>query len=230
MSLWGSITSWVDSALGTGGLITDVAVPIATTYMANQANKSAAKTVARGYQSQADAIREGNANAQARYDETQELTGDAVQQLRERVAGNPYVLTPSQRASLADTRLSASRTLNAGGLRGAGRSQLAVMRGVETDAKNALVDENKTERDTASNRLSGEYFNAVDKSAGLDTKAADAAGRAAMGTAETKAQSHLANVSTRGQALGDISAFLSNAEKEKARESRYSDRVRQGTV
>lgn len=230
MGLWSSITSFFDDALGTGGLISDVVVPIATTAITANANSKAADKVSQGYQDQAAAIRQGNQQAQQRYEETQALTEPAVQHLTRTVAGNPTTLTPAQKASLDETRLSTSRTLNAGGLRGAGRSQLAVMRGVETGVKNQFQEQNKTDQTNAANQLSGQFFNAAGNEAALDASTGWAEGTAALGAADTEAKSYLANVSTRGQALGDVASYLNNAAKEKARESRYDDRVRVATV
>jgi hypothetical protein len=230
MGLWSSFAGFIDEALGTGGLISDVVVPIATTAMTTQANKNAANKVSQGYQDQAAAIREGNANAEARYDESKALSEPAVQRLKVTVAGNPYLLTDTQKASLDDTSRSTRRTLNSGGLRGAGRAQVAVMRGVETGVKNQFIDENRSSQDDAAARLSGEYFDATGNQAMLDTSSGRATGAAALGSADTKAKSELANVGARGQALGDISAFLTNSEKEEARKSRYGDRVREMTV
>ncbi len=208
----------------------EVAGPIASAYITSDANKDAARRMAEAEAERTRVIQSGNEAAQARYEADRALTEPAIRYLKGVIASDPMQLTPQQTQQLGDTRLQTQRNLNASGLRGAGRSQVAATRAVESDLRNRFLTENTNRQDIAARSLADPYFQTTRNLASLDTSSGSVAGDATLRTGASGASADLANVGLRGRAIGDISSYLSSEIKDRTRESRYRDRLRDSTT
>lgn len=206
-----------------GSDLLGAAVNFGGQYLASNANDDAADKIAESNAAQVAAIQAGNAAAQGRYDDLLELSRPGTESLREILGRDPYILTPGQEISLDDVRRDAGAALSATGLRGAGRATTEAIKQTSSGFRAASIDTNLSRQDSAAAKLSGLDASVTGASAGLDTNtgATQAAGIAS--TTDANVGADLANADLRGQAIGDITSFLSNAAKEKGRESRFAD-------
>jgi hypothetical protein len=190
---------------------------VANTVLGNKANDKAADRVAAGYEAQAAAIREANEQAQRRFDETQRATSGANSYLRS-VYASPATLNPAQRAELDELRRTTANRLATSGLRGAGRAQLAVQRGVEADFINRAITDNQRRADQAAAQHSSQNLSATQSQAGLDRATGIAAGDAALGTSYADAGADLASTGNTTRAISDLAGYM--ASEVKGRRSR----------
>jgi hypothetical protein len=209
--MWGAII---------GGL-----AAVAGAVISTKGNKDAAAIAAAASDREAQAIREGNEAAQKRYDELALKTAGGTEYLRRVVAANPNNLTDAQKQEMDDTRRNTTRSLNASGLRGAGRATVAAFRGVESDTRGRMVGANRTRSDNAAQILSGQYSSAVGNSANLDASTGKAVGAGHASSGLANANATTANASVTGKALGDIAGIIASEEKERGRDSRYKQNL-----
>jgi hypothetical protein len=216
---------WFDSFIGDGGWIGPALMAGATLYASNQAtqaNLQAAQIAAQASARQVDAIREGTALAQQRFDTVQQQAQPAVQQLQRIAATDPYALSPAQQQEVDDARRQTLNALAVSGLRGSGRATVAAVRKVEDSTRGRLIDQNQQRADTATTGLAGQYFNAVGQAANIDAASGYAAGHGYANQGGIQASALLANANVQGRALGDIAAVTADALKE-GRKSYYRD-------
>ncbi len=216
------VTGFFDGGDVTSSLI-EGGASLAGAAIASKANSDAAKTVAEGYTSQADAIREGNAAAQDRYARTIGQTAPATDYLRSLVALDPYNLTPGQKTGREDTLRGARNRLAASGLRGAGRAGVATMNEADRRFTDRAVSRNLSRADAAAQLLSGRGFDAANRAASADLNTGVQVSGAQSRTAEGNANSDLANAALKGSVVSTLSSFIANDTKNKSRESRYKE-------
>lgn len=188
---------------------------IASTVIQTGANKDAAEAQAAALEAQAQAIREGNAEAAERFAEQAAQTEIGVSRLRSVVA-NPEQLTPLQKQQLAEARQQTITSLSGAGLSGSGRAKFEAVRGVESDFFNRVNEANIGRADRAASQLAGANFDATRQAANIDRDARAPVLEAQAGTQD--AQSNLANSLLTGQAIGNIAGIISADRK--GRESR----------
>jgi hypothetical protein len=159
----------------------------------------------------------------------------AISYLRGVAASNPYQLTPQQQSARADTLRDASNNLAASGLRGAGRSGVAILNKAMTDFDNNAFTSNRNRADQANNTLANENMGANSNIAATDratgatranmlsgqgTAAMNAAqntgaftANAIQNTGQTQANSDTADASQWGSAIGAIGSIIANNQK-----------------
>ncbi|WP_341702641.1 hypothetical protein [Ferrovibrio sp.] len=201
---------------GTAGLILGAA-QLGSTLINASANKDAAKTYAAGQTAAADAIREGNAAAQKRYDDIAAQTAGANSYLRS-IYANPEGLSPLQQQERDELRRTTANRLATSGLRGAGRAQVAAFRATDSDFTNRAISDNFRRADAAAAQQSGQGYSAASQAAGLDAATGRAVGTAAANSAEADANAGLATASSNTRALTDLAGFI--ASETKGRRSR----------
>lgn len=197
-------------------------------YISTTANTHAADVashaVLQGAQIQADAIRQGNEQAQATLQQIRSETAPGGTYLRQVIA-DPGELTPQQAAQLVDMRRSVGNTIHSSNFAGSGRTGVALLKKSETDFTNEALQQNRNRADVAA----GTMFNAGN-SAAAGVAASQAGTGAAIGKAVGDAtgkaglydaQAGLASGNVTGKAIGDIGALIAT----QGRESRYADRL-----
>jgi hypothetical protein len=200
---------------------------IAGAWIATDANKSAAKqankATTQGAQIQADAIREGNVQAQQTLDQIRAEAGPATGYLRRTIA-EPGELTPVQRTQLDEARRTVSNQLRGSSFAGSGRTATAIFRGVESDFVNRALDHNRGRADAAAHKMHGSGTAAATSVAGLqanlgrETGAVE--GGAVRDVGNTNAAATLATGNLTGQTIGDLTSAIAASQ----RESRYKDK------
>jgi len=191
--------------------------------IAGNANQKAAKTVAQGYQSQADAISAGNNAAQDRFDQIIEQGQPATDYLRRVVASDPYQLTPEQQSGRETVLRGARNSLAASGLRGAGRAGVAAINNADGAYQDKAVSSNIRRADTAANTLSSRSNTASMTGAQYDVNTgARLAGTKPL-AADSQASADVANAALDGSVMGSLSSFIASDEKDKSRDSRYKE-------
>jgi hypothetical protein len=203
---------WVGAAIGG-------AASVAGAVISSNANQAAAEKAAAGAQAQADAIKQGNALAQQRFEKVQGDTAGALQYQQETIAG-ANGLTPQQQAALEDTRRQTNNALAVSGLRGSGRAAVAAVRRTEADFTNNALDQNRRRADQAASSLSGQYFQAGNQAANTDVRSGMAQGQANFQTGMIGAEQGIADATQRGRAIGDIASIINDTAKE-GRRSNY---------
>lgn len=186
------------------------------------ANKRAAEIATAGQRAQVAAIREGNLVAQERLDAIQEQTAPAAEYLRNVVAVDPNVLTPSQKLALDDVRRESSNRLAVSGLRGAGRATTSALRKVEADFVGNAVDQNRRRADTAAGSLAGQGYSAATRAAAIDADTGRAVGQEFGDSGDTVANMETASGDSQARVLGAIGSIFASDAKERERESRYA--------
>jgi hypothetical protein len=242
--------SWLDALLGIGG-------NIAGALIGSNADQNAANTVAQSNtqaaQIYADAQARGldqykqlvdqamneatayDAQANQVYGGMAAESAPAISYLRQTAFANPYQLTPEQQSARDDTLRQASQNLAASGLRGAGRSGVAVLDKAMTDFDNNAFTANRNRADNAASQIYGENQNAQNNIAATDrqtgstranmlagqgTAAMNAAqntgnfaAQATQNTGQTQANADTADASQWGSAMGAISSIIANNQK-----------------
>ena len=198
------------------------------------ANREAAERVAEAEraraaaaQAQADQIKQGNLEAQARFETQQQQAQPGVSRLQQITTG-AATLTPEQQAQLEELRRSSLNTLSRSGLRGSGRAVTESLRNVESDFTNRALGTNLARADSAATNLSNQGFAAGTRAAQTDVDIGRALGAGTAGAAGfnadaaiTEAGADVANAQLRGAAIGDISSII--ASEAKGRDSKYGD-------
>jgi hypothetical protein len=159
----------------------------------------------------------------------------AISYLRGVAFSDPYQLTPQQQSARADTLRDASNNLAASGLRGAGRSGVAVLNKAMTDFDNNAYTSNRNRADAANSQLYGENVNANNNIAATDRQTGSAranmlagqgtaamqsaqntgtfAANAAQNTGQTAGNADTADASQWGSAIGAIGSIIANNQK-----------------
>ena len=192
MSFWDTV---LDKAVPA---IIDVGTSI---YQANT-NAHAARQAAAGEAA-------GNAAYQKNLDEIRKETAPARGYLHRIVGADPYRLTPEQQRDYENMQMNARRALTASPLRGSGRATVRAFNEMDQGYRDRLTGDNRTRADNAATGLARIGYGA--------TMDAGAANRdTAVNIANIGAQSDLANARLAGQALGDITSFISSSNKQSA--------------
>jgi len=231
MGWFDSVTSWVadtatdyfsdsDNVASLAGNALEMGADYYTSSQSQKANKEAAETVAQGYNNQANAIREGNEQAQRRFEEIRSETKPGISYLREVTDADPYQLTEGQRQDLEDVRRASINSLNQSGLRGSGRAVTEAVRGIETGYRGNAIDSNLNRSQQAASQLAGDYSQASINSASADLSTGARLGSLGVGGDEAKANAKVANEELQGEAIGSIQSLIANEEKE-GRKSKY---------
>ena len=188
--------------------------------ISSNANERAVDEARRAADARAAATREGNAAAQARYDELMGITAPGVRRLTD-IAAAPDQLTTQQVKERDELRRRTTNALATSPLRGSGRATVAAIKDVESDYTARALASNARRADDAATRLADVNFGAVGRSAGLDVASGAASGDAAFDAGIAGAASALASGRLKGQALGDITSII--ASDMKGRKSRRED-------
>ncbi|MBK8200430.1 MAG: hypothetical protein IPK75_18940 [Acidobacteria bacterium] len=196
------------------------AIPAATgllgAFMGSQANSAAAKTQKKALRQQQEQQR----IAQQRFEQMQVETAPARARMQQLAGSDPNQLTAEQKIALRDQSRQAVNMLGMSGLRGSGRAQSGVLSRVRGDAIARYTSENARRSDVAAGALTGQYYNAGDKVAGMDL----AQGQTYADIGGVDAQKTVANAQLWGQALGAVGGAASGGLKDYMRQSgRYAD-------
>lgn len=209
-------SSMVSAAVGLGGDVLGATI-------AGNANEKAAQTVAQGYQSQAEAIAAGNEAAQQRFDTIIEQGQGSTDYLRRIVAGDPYQLTPEQQTGRKSVAREATNSLAASGLRGAGRSGVAVINAADGNYYDKAVTSNIGRADSAAQTLSSRSNNAAMTGAQYDANTGVRLAGTMPEAADVQASADIANAGLAGAVMGSLSSFVAGEEKDRSRDSRYKE-------
>jgi len=190
---------------------------LASNLIGNDANEKAAERVAAGYETQAQAIRDANADANRRLEALRAETAGSNSYLRG-VYANPQALNPQQRSQLNELRRTTANRLATSGLRGAGRAQVAAQRAVESDFITDSIQDNLRRADQAAAQHSGQTAAVTGQQAGIDRATGYAEGGAAVGSSHVTAGADLANAGNTTRAITDLAGYM--ASEVKGRRSR----------
>lgn len=204
--------------------------------MSSSANKSAADTVAQssreaailaneGIDKQIAATREGNAQAQATLDRIRENAAPATSYLRG-IVGQVEGLTPAQQAALDEQRRLAPDHIRRSGFAGSGRTAASILRRVEADTVNQMMDINRGRRDAAAGQMASASDTAAGQvaamQAGLGQQVGQAYAQQGMNTGQSVASAgnamagaDVANAKVAGQTIGDIASIINSERKSK---------------
>lgn len=219
------VMDFADSDFGSTVIsgVADIGGDVIGAKLAGDANRDAAKTVARGYEAQANAIRQGNQLAQDRFNTIIEQGQPATDYLRTVVANDPYTLTPGQQTGRETVLRDARNRLASSGLRGAGRAGVAAINEADRGYYNHSVDRNMSRSDQAANLLSGRGTNAVMAGANADLNTGVRVAGTIPGAADAQAGADVANASLKGAVIGSLGSFIAQDAKDRSRESRYKN-------
>lgn len=198
------------------------------TQQANLANQRATQTIVDSNKQATDAYVQASKSAENIMREQQYAASPGLVSIQN-VIGRGEELTPLQKQSLEDARRRTLDTLRGGSLRGSARATSATIRDVESRMKNQYIDMNRNRADRAAANLSGQYFNAGNNVANLNLGRGNAvssgllnSGRAAGAGIDTIGQNNaidtINRATTRGTAIGDISAIIADQIKERNKE------------
>lgn len=207
--------SWIDPVIKGGASIIGATI-------AADANREAGERASQAAQQQAEAIRQGNALAQQRFEQTRADTLPALTYQKEQIARGEK-LTPDQEARLGDVRRTAQNALAVSGLRGSGRATVALVRQSEADFTNNAMAQNRQNANQSATSLSSQYFRANDNAANTDAATGRAVGQGLATAGMYDAQAGLSNANLRGRAIGDIGTIINDTLKE-GRRSNYDRR------
>ena len=202
----------IEGGLAIGGALIDA-----------DANRDAAKTISRGAETNAAAVRAANDSAVARFNEINASAAPARDVLTKLAVADPSVMTPAQQLAIEDANRNAGAVAAASGLRGAGRSTAALIRDADTRARAAFFDINAERSDSAASILAGQGAAATSSQAGLDRLTGVTAGQSALTSAGADASAGLANASTAGSTLGAIGSIFADEFKKKDRDRRFKN-------
>lgn len=220
MAFWDDLSGFFSESSFLGPLLLGGAV-VGSAVISSQANDRAAAVAADSRNRELAAIEAGNRAAQERFDQQQAQAAPAVSQLRTIAMTPPGTLTPEQQQGLEDARRSTLRSLNASGLRGSGRATTAVIKSVESDARNRAVATNQARSDAATQQLANQGFAAGTNAANVDSRTGTAVGAAERQAGTTAANLQTAQGAIQGQALADVASIIAGGQK--ARASRFRD-------
>ena len=181
-------SSWLGAGATLGGAL-----------IAGSANRSAAREAERASE-----------RALERLDPFIADSEPARRRLVELTRPDPAMLTPGQRLQLEDLVRSAESGAAAGGLRGAGRTRLALLDQIERRARAGFQDQNVRRADEASRLLAGQGLSAAGAAAGTEVGTADILGNAATATGSVYADT-----------LGSLAGILADDAKRRGREKRF---------
>ena len=142
------------------------------------------------------------------------------------IIGRGEGLTPIQGEGLVDARRRTVDALQGSSLRGSARATSATIRDVEDRLKNSYIDRNRNRADQAASNLSGQYFNAGKNVADLNLRkgqvvssglinSGSAVGRGIYEQGQNTAINTQNRATTRGTAIGDITAVITDQMKER---------------
>ena len=220
--------------------IAAIAIPtiasIGGSLITSNANKSAAKTAAsanteaarlanESIDKQIAAERQGIAEGDVYYGQTQQQAQPGLQYLRN-VISTPQSLTPEQIAERQDLirRVTNSSQVAGSALRGSGRSFVDALRAIEGDFTNKALAINKARADNAAGQFTAPYFNSLGAQAGAHATAGRSvgqdiaqqganAGNALTSSANAANQASTANGTLWGNTLGQVGSEIASGIK-----------------
>jgi len=219
------VSNWFSGSSGGGGnpalgFVADVAGH----YISADANERAARTVAEGYQAQAEAMARGNQAANERLDGIVQTSGPAVTYLRNTVAADPYRLTPQQQTQRGDVVREARSSLSATGMRGSGRAAVDMIQSADQRFQDNAVAQNLSRSDAAASQLASAGNSAQRRAADIDYSTGGAIADVIPRSADATASADVANAALKGTVVGSLSSFIAQDQKAKeGRDSRYKE-------
>jgi len=226
MDWWDSVVDFGSDVADWFGNNSDIVAPalmagatVASSVIGANANNDAAAAAAEAERARTQAIVDGNAAAQKRYEEVQSQTAGGRSRLQGIVAA-PTALTPLQKQQLEDTRRTTANSLQRSGFAGSPRATVAAFRAVEGDAKNKMIATNEGRADAAATTLANMGNAATTRAASLDSATGQAIGAGAANAGYNDANTSIANANLTGRALSDITSII--ATEKKARDSRWT--------
>ena len=187
------------------------------------ANRDAARMASRAAERAADEERRAAGEARAILDRLVETYEPARDLLMERALRDPASLTPGQQRSLADLARSSEAATAATGLRGSGRSRLALMDELLGGARAHFYDINRASADQATDALADMGVRGIAGQAAVTSGEGAATADALMRGGEIGAGARTATGSVWGRTLGDLGGLLAESVKERERKKRFED-------
>jgi hypothetical protein len=198
---------------------------------AAEANRQAARERAAALEAQAQAIRDGNAQAAEYYQKIIDMSGPAFDNLRKTSASDPGNFNPVQKRRMADA---VTRSQNAlpFTMKGSGRAQTDAILRLQEGTSDSIYNENLKNKKDATNLLAGKGFTAMNDTARLASEDGTATGNAAAkggaaGANATEASGFLmAQESARRadplrNSLENLGSFIRDDTKKNAANDRY---------
>ncbi len=212
----GSWWDWVPTLLKVG----------TTAWGASQhanATQAAAQTAANATNAATDAQLQGLELTRQTMQQQQAAASPGLVTMQNMITRGPG-LTPVQQTALDEARRTTLDSLRGSGLRGSARATAATVKKVEGDMRNQYINANQNRADQAAQTLSGQYFNAGNNIANLQSKAGTAVSQGLTTVGVLNASAQLGTANTTGKAVGDIGAIIADEIKNnQKRESSYDD-------
>lgn len=200
---------------------------VISTFISASANQSAAKTAAAAQNRATQAQLQSIEQARQTMAQQQAMASPGLVQMQN-VIRNQGTLTPAQLAALDDARRTTLGQLGASGLRGSARATAATVRDVEGRMRDQYMDANQRRADSAAGTLSGQYFNAGNNVANLQTAGGTAVSQGLANVGNIQSNQTLAQGDIAGKAIGDIGSVIADSIKNSNRGTSYTD-YRDGT-
>lgn len=214
MAFWDFVKDLAPTVLSVG----------ATLYGANQKSKAADQSSQalidaqnRATQAQLDAI----AQAERIYNSQQQAASPGLLAVQ-RIISRGDELTPYQQDQINDARLQTLNALQGGSLRGSARATAETVRDVEGRMKNQFMESNRNRADTLAGNLSNQYFSSGNNAANANLKGGDSVSTGLLNTGIVDASNIMGQASTKGDAIGNITAVIADQIKQANQEKRDS--------
>lgn len=208
MSFWNFIKDVAPIAATIYGASQTSKASNAATQQANQANKDAT-------QIQLKSLEDANRNLEV----NRAAASPGLLRTQEIIARGS-TLTPEQIMAVEDSRREGINALKGSSLRGSARATSAIVNDIDTRQRNNFMATNQSNADSAAKGLATQYFGAGADVANLQAKQGTVASQGLINSGNLIAQNTLGQAATRGNAIGDISAILTNKAKQSIQDER----------
>ena len=213
---------------GGGGWLGPViggATMIGGALIAGDANKDAARIAAEASDRASDRQRESAAEANALLQQLTDEFGPARDLLLERAMRDPASLTPGQQRMLADLARSSDAATAASGMRGAGRTRLALMDELLGRAQGRFYDINRASSEDAADALADMGVRGITSQAAVTSGQGAGEADALLRGADIAAGAKTATGSVWGETLGNLGGLIAESIKERDRKRRFEDGI-----
>lgn len=208
-----------------------VAVPAAATLygakLSSDAGDKAAKQAAQSTQAGTDAQLAALDLAQQNLQVNRRAASPGLLRTQEIIARGSK-LTPEQEQAVEDSRRQAVNALKGSSLRGSARATSALISDTDKRVRNNFMTQNQNAADTAARGLAGQYFGAGTNLAQTATNTGNAISQGLVNQGNIQASNTLGQGALRGQAIGDVSAIISDSLKNDFQDKRDSSYERVG--
>ena len=209
---------WLGPAIGG-------ATMIGGALLAGDANKDAARIGAEASDRALAAQRQSAGEANETLQQLSDEYGPARDLLIQRAMRDPSSLTPGQQKMLEDLARSSEAATAASGLRGAGRTRLALMDDLLGRAQGRFYDINRSSSEEAAGSLADMGIRGITSQAAVKSGLGNATSNTLMRGADIAAGAKTATGSVWGETLGSLGGLISESIKDRDRKRRFEDGI-----